>query len=137
MFDIKQLSIEDSATMEVRDAAGEVMPGLSITFHSPATKQYRRAKHAYDQKRNSNVMAMMTSKEDKRTEDDEDRDVAEFLAACTISLNGFEYPGKAGFEGMKALYTDPALGHIADAANKFLGSRANFWHRKSPASSNS
>ena len=142
MFNIKNLSIEDSATMEVRDAAGKVVEvngeAISITFHGPGSKPFRRAKHAFDQKRSNSITAMMTGKDDaKRDEDDEDKDIAEFLAACTISLNGFEYPGKAGYEGMKALYADPKLGHIAAAANKFLGDRANFWLPKSPASSDS
>ena len=143
MFNIKQLRIEESATMLVRDAAGNVVEGengepLSITFHGPGTKPYRRAKFAYDQKKSNLVTALMTGKDDaKRDEDDEDKEVAEFMAACTVSFNGFEYPGKAGFEGMKAMYADPELGHIANAANKFLGDRANFWLPKSPASSNS
>ena len=143
MVKIKQLAIDESATKPVRDAAGNVVEGedgnaLSITFHGPGTKPFRRAKFAYDQKRSNSITAMMTGKDDaKRGEDEDDKDIADFLAACTISCNGFEYPGKTGFEGLKALYADPELGHIAAAANKFLGDRANFWHPKSPASSNS
>lgn len=138
MFNIKNLSIEAEGTMDVRDAAGEKVEGLSITFHSPASKPFRRAKHAFDEKRSNTVTAMMTGKGDaKRTEDDDARDLAEFLAACTISFNGFEYPGKSGYEGYKALYMDAEIGHIANDANKYLGDRANFWKPKQPTSDDS
>lgn len=137
MSSIKKLAIEPTGTMDVRDVEGNVVEEngqkWSITFHSPGTKEFQKAKHAFDEKRSNSVTALMTGKSDaKRGAEDDTREVAEFLAACTVSLNGFDYEGKPGYEGIKAMFMDIEIGHVADAANKFLGDRANFLKSKQP-----
>lgn len=139
MSSIKKLAIESTGTMLVRDAAGELVEenGVQwgITFHSPGTKPFQKAKHAFDEKRSNSITAMMTGKSDsKRTAEDDNRELAEFLAAVTVSLNGFDYEGGKGYEAIKAMYADLEIGHIAIDANKFLGDRGNFVKAKQTTS---
>ncbi len=131
MSSIKKLAIDSTGTMLVRDAAGELVSDengqWSITYYSPGTKPFQKAKHAFDEKRSNSITAMMTGKSDaKRTAEDDNRELAEFLAAVTVSLNGFDYEGGKGFESIKAMYMDLEIGHIAIDANKYLGDRGNF-----------
>lgn len=141
MASLKKLAIETTGTMEVKDAAGNVVcddlgAAWSITHHSPGTKQFQKAKHAYDEKRSASLTAMMTGKDTKRTADDDLRDTAEFLAAITISFNGFDYEGKLGHDAYKAAYMDLEIGHVANDLNKYLGDRGNYLKAK-PQTSNS
>lgn len=132
MFNLKKLAIAATADMPVRDASGEIQVDengatLTITFHSPGTKPFQKAKHARDQRNNARVMAVMQGKsEAKQTAEEATAERAEFLAACTVSFNGHGVEGKSGFEMFKATYADLEIGHIADDGEKFLGDRGNF-----------
>ena len=124
-FNISSLEILDSATYQVTDAKGEPQydgeTPITITVISPGTKQAARAQFDRDNVRSERVLGQMAGKKSKRTEDDEVRERAEFLAKVTTSLNGFDYPG-----GPKALYSNLKLGHIADGVEKFFNDRGNF-----------
>lgn len=140
MSSLKKLAIELTGIMEVRDAAGAVMSDengvWSITHHSPGSKPFQKAKHTYDEKRSNSITALMTGKGDAKRGPDEDlRDTAEFLAAITISFNGFDYEGKLGYEAYKAAYMDLEIGHVANDLNKYLGDRGNYLKAK-PQTSN-
>ena len=131
-FNIKKLAIAASATMPVRDATGEaqfddVGNAVSITFCSPGTKQYQKAKHAAEERNNTRVFGRMQGKsEAKQSADDKVAERAEFLAAITISFNNFDDGAGAGYELFKRTFADIELGHIADDADKFVGDRGNF-----------
>lgn len=132
-INLRIFAISATGTMPIRDAAGEPQfaadgeTPLSITFHSPGSKAYQRAKHAADQRNNDRVMARMQGKTtDKQTAEEKAAERAELLAACTISINGADLDGETGHTAWKALYSDPELGHIADDADKFLADRGNF-----------
>lgn len=131
MFNLKTLAIAHTADMEVRDAAGEIQrdaagKALTITLYGPGSKQYQKAKHAAEQRNNNRVMARMQGSDEKLTADDKIAEQAEFLAGCTASFNGVEIEGCAGFEMFKEAYSDIEIGHIAEDAQKFIASRANF-----------
>jgi hypothetical protein len=132
MFNLKKLAIAAAADMPVRDASGEIQKDeagnpLTITLHSPGTKEFQKAKHARDEKNNARVMSRMQGKsEAKQTAEEANIERAEFLAGCTKSFNGVGVEGKAGFEAFKATYADIEIGHIADDVDKFLGDRGNF-----------
>lgn len=137
MINIKFLAIAMSATMPVCNVAGEPQfndagNALTITFHSPGTKKFQQAKHNFEKKKSNSVMALMSGKSDQaRSWEDDARELAEFLADVTISLDNFDYEGRApGKDTFMALYMDIEIGHIAESANKFLGDRGNF---KKPA----
>ncbi|MBY0455260.1 MAG: hypothetical protein K2Q11_10330 [Burkholderiaceae bacterium] len=132
-FDLRSLSIAQTADMPVRDAAGEPQfaadgeTPITITLHSPGSKPYQRAKHALEDRANTRYLARAQGKTDgKQTAEEKLRERAEFLASCTVSINGASFGDVSGYEGFKALYADITVGHIADDAEKFLAERANF-----------
>lgn len=127
MFDITQLEIEDSAKYQVTDAKGEPQVDetgapITITITSPGTKKAAVAIFKRDEARSARVLGAMGGKASKRTEDDELRERADFLASVTESLDGFTYSG-----GARALYLNLKLGHIADGVEKFFNDRGNFY----------
>lgn len=138
-FDLRTLSISATADMPIRDASGEPQfaedgTPLTITLHSPGSKQFQRAKHAADERNNSRAFARMQGKsEAKLSAEEKLAERAEFLAACTASINGASFGEAKGHEGFKALYADITLGHIAEDADKFLADRGNFKKASSKA----
>lgn len=140
MFDINKLAITDSAKWHVTDAKGEPqyytpmvydtnnnqVPAkeqlpVTITIASPGTKKAAKAQFARDELRSARVLGSMAGKTSKRTEVDDIAERAQYLAAITESLDGFEFPG-----GPLALYKTLPLGHIADGVEKFHNDRGNF-----------
>lgn len=137
MFDINKYRIQDTADYHVTDAKGnelfvnaagnEVEEGadgalpVTITVLSPGTKVAAKAKFALDKARQSRVLLEMGGKRNQRTEDDDLKERADFLAKIASQLNNWSYPG-----GAAALYRDAALGHIADGVEKFFNDRGNF-----------
>lgn len=84
---------------------------LSITFHGPATKEFRAADHAQQSK----LVKRFTSKgkTEGETEDETAARVAGRLADITVSLNNFDYKGLPnGRETFLALYKDPNFGWL-------------------------
>ncbi len=125
MFDINKLAITDSAKYHVTDAKGEPQydgeTPITITIASPGTKKAARAQFKRDEARSARVIGAMGGKTSKRTEQDEIKERAEFLAEITESLDGFDFPG-----GAKALYATLPLRHIADGVEKFFNDGGNF-----------
>lgn len=131
-FNIKKLAIAATGTMPVRDATGEAQfdeqgNPLSITFHSPGTKQHQAAKHAAEERNNTRVFGRMQGKsEAKQSADDKLQERATFLSAITVSFNNFGNGDLAGHQLFMKTYSDLELGHITDDAEKFNGDRGNF-----------
>jgi hypothetical protein len=125
MFDINKLAINDSADWHVTDAKGDPQydgeTPITISVASPGTKKAAKAQFKRDEARSARVLGAMGGKSSKRTEDDEIKERAAFLAEITEGLNGFDYPG-----GAVALYKNLPLGHIADGVEKFFNDRGNF-----------
>lgn len=130
MSSLKKLAIEATGTMLVRDAAGnnveEDGKQWSITFHSPGTKTYQKAFHAFQEKKNGGLSSIINGTKDKKDPAQDVNDLADFLAAVTISFNNFDYEGKVGHAAYRAAYADIEIGHVADDANQYLGKRGNF-----------
>ena len=139
IFQIKTLAIAALSTMPVRDAAGEPQldaagQPITITLYGPGSKQHQKAKHAAEERNNNRAFSRMQGKADaKLTAVEKTAENAEFLAACTVSFNGFGSDDLTGHELFKAVYSDIEIGHIADDAMKFIAERANFL--KSPTKS--
>lgn len=130
-FDLRTLSIGETANMPVRDATGDPQfdadnQPITITLYGPGTKKFQRAKHALEERKNARTFARMQGNGDKQSADDKIQERAEFLASVTVSINGASVGDKTGHEAFKALYADITLGHIADDADKFLADRGNF-----------
>jgi hypothetical protein len=136
MKSLKQLAIDATGTMEVKDAAGNVVTNddgsvWSITFHSPGTKVYQEAHHKFQARKASSMKALMGNNADKGDPMEEINGVANFLASVTVSFNNFDYEGRTGKAAFTAAYADLEILHVAEQANVFLGNRGNFW--KKPA----
>jgi len=138
MASIKQLAINPTGNMIVRDAAGTPMEDekgpWSIDFHSPGTKQFQKAYHAFQEKKSGGLAALMGGNKDKKDPAQDVKDLAAFLADCTVSFNNFDYEGKVGHAAFLKAYEDIEIGHVADDANNFLGKRGNFWTPPATAS---
>lgn len=130
-FDLRTLSIDETANLPVRDATGEPQfdadnQPITITLYGPGTKKFQRAKHAAEERHNARTVARMQGNGGKISAEDKTQERAEFLASVTVSINGASVGDKVGHEAFKALYADITLGHIADDADKFLADRGNF-----------
>lgn len=130
-FDIRTLAISKTGEVPVRNAQGEkqYVDGklLTITVHSPGTKQFNAAQHARQLRNSDRMMDKMQGKADgKQTAEDAAEERAEFLTAITISFNNFEVEGLTGRAAFASVYSDLELGHIADDVEKFIGARSNF-----------
>lgn len=136
MTNLKKVAIASTGIFVVRDAAGEAQINeagepMTITVVSPGTKQFQQAKHNFEKKASTSLMALMGKGDEKSNWETSNENVAEFLADITVSFNGFDYEGRpAGKETYKAAYSDIEIGHIAEGLNKYLGDRGNF---KKPA----
>ena len=127
-YDISKKKAVETATMPLLDGANEPMVddkgvALSITFYGPGSKEYQRA-----QSRRQNKMIERVRRKGKVEigADESNAETADFLAACTVSFNGFGYEKLEGAEMFKACYADPGLGYIRDQAAEFIGEWANF-----------
>jgi hypothetical protein len=138
MTSLKKLAIEATGTMLVRDAAGNVVEEdgkqWSITYHSPGTREYQKAFHAYQEKKSGGLSAIINGTKDKKDPAQDTNDLADFLAAVTISFNNFDYEGRVGHAAFRAAYADITIGHVAEDGNQYLGKRGNFLKPSASAS---
>jgi hypothetical protein len=143
MKNLKSLAILPVGKYEVTDAKGNVqyqedgVTPMTITHHSPGTKQFQNAFHDFKAKKSGGLAALMGGKEDKRAADADVKDLAVFLAAITISFDGFEYEGMRGNAQFRAAYEDIEIGHVAEGLNKFAGDRGNYLPEQATTSSDS
>ncbi len=131
MFDITTLSAADTSIVEL--VGGDDAPlfddkgkRLSITVYGPGTKIYQRA-----QSRQQNLLVDKIKKRGRMDQTAEEKlaEQAEFLAACTVSFNGFTYPPADGLEGaalFRKAYEDPSIGFIAAQVAGHINDWANF-----------
>jgi hypothetical protein len=131
MFDITKLAATETSIVEL--VGGDDAPlyddkgkRLTITVYGPGTKVYQRA-----QQRQQNQLMDKIKKRGKMDQTAEEKlaEQAEFLAACTVSFNGFAYPPAAGLEGQdlfRKAYADPSIGFIAAQVAAHINDWANF-----------
>ena len=128
MFDITTLAATDTSTLEL--VGGDDAPlfdekgkRLSITVYGPGSKVYQRA-----QARQQNQLMDKIKKRGKMDQTAEEKlaEQADFLAACTVSFNGWVYQGKADQESIEAAYNDPSIGFIVEQVDRAIGDWANF-----------
>lgn len=144
MFDIRKIAIGLTADMPVCDVDGNVVVDengkeLSITFHSPGSKEFIKARAQLRQELAEEFAReeANSKKKVKKSFTDEELDRAnlrtiDYVSKLVVSLNGFDYPG-----GPKAMFSDPTLGHILQDADNFLADRGNFKQSSASGSLNS
>jgi len=127
MFDISNLAAKSTATIDLESPDGEPLLNqdgepLSVTVYGPGSKQYQKASGVKNR-----AILEYVRKPSKKMKEDEQRELdAEFLAACTVSFNGFGYKDLTGVEMFKAAYMDPSIGFISEQVNKAIGDWSNF-----------
>ena len=131
MFDITTLAATETSIVEL--VGGDDAPlyddkgkRLTITVYGPGTKVYQRA-----QQRQQNQLMDKIKKRGKMDQSAEEKlaEQADFLAACTVSFNGFAYPPADGLEGQELFrkaYADPSIGFIAAQVAAHINDWANF-----------
>jgi hypothetical protein len=131
MFDITKLAATETSIVEL--VGGDDAPlyddkgkRLTITVYGPGTKVYQRA-----QQRQQNQLMDKIKKRGKMDQTAEEKlaEQADFLAACTVSFNGFAYPPADGLEGQELFrkaYADPSIGFIASQVAAYINDWANF-----------
>lgn len=129
MFEITSLAAKDTAVIPLKSAAGEPLldaedKPLTVTVYGPGSKPYAAAQAARQQR----MLDMMASKgrNARLSPDDARKDSAKFLAACTVSFNGWSYNGVSDALAHEQAYADPALGWLADQVGQAVGDWANF-----------
>jgi hypothetical protein len=135
MLDITTQAVDDTATIHVKNAAGELLYAdvertkpVNIIIYGPGSKAYGLV----EARQSSRAVKRMQDNDGKITVapfEDRLRETAEDLAAITVRFENFNYPpaGKAeGAELFVAVYADPKIGFIAKQVTKFLGDWGNF-----------
>lgn len=142
MKNLKSLAILPVGKYEVTDAKGNAQTNedgtpWTITHHSPGTKEFQKAFHEFSDKKSGGLSALINGKDNKRTADADTKDLAVFLAAITISFDGFDYEGMRGNAQFRAAYEDIEIGHVAAGLNKFAGDRGNYLPEQATTSNDS
>jgi hypothetical protein len=128
MFEITTLAAKDTFTLELLNANDEPLfdqegKPLSITVYGPGSKAYANAQAA----RNQRMLDRVAKKgKTKLNAEEQTAENVNFLAACTVSFNGWAYHGKADAQAIAAAYADTSLGFIADQVSRAVNDWANF-----------
>jgi hypothetical protein len=132
MLNLKTRAAADTAVLELRDlddspltftdGKGKVQP-VTVTVYGPGSRQYVAAKAAQQTRL---VARVQRGKSLSESPEEQARHQAEFLAATTAAMDGIEYEGLAGRDLFLAVYSDPAIGFIAEQVAKFGADWANF-----------
>lgn len=126
MFEITSLAAKDTFTHALVNANDEPLldaggKPLSVTVYGPGSKPYQKA----NAERTQRMMKRLQRKGKlEMSAEEQARENAAFLAACTVSFNGWTYKGEA--TAFEAAYADPSIGFIADQVSKAIGDWANF-----------
>lgn len=127
-FEITTLAVQETCVVELCNADDTPLYNaegerLSVTVYGPGSKAYQKAQAT----RNQRLMERLAKKGKVQLSAEEQvREQAELLAACTASFNGWVYKGSADAAAFLAAYADPAIGFIAEQVGKAVGDWANF-----------
>jgi hypothetical protein len=129
-MDIRKFAVTPTTTLHLRDAADELMYAdgdlkrpMQAVLYGPGSKQFKAAQAA-----SSNKMVERLKKKGKtdQTAEDQARQTADFLVACTKSLENVEFDALTGEALLEAVYTTPEIGFIPEQINKHIGDWSNF-----------
>jgi hypothetical protein len=135
MFDITTQSVQDTATIHIKNAAGEPLYAdaertkpVQIVIYGPGSKAFGAAEARQSaravKRMNDNELKLST-----QTHEEKLKETAEDLASVTVSFVNFAYPPAKGAEGrelFEAVYRDPKLGFIVKQLNKAVADWGNF-----------
>ena len=135
MSDIRKHAVEQTSRLQLRNAADEAMfadgedgnpdqsrPMVAVLY-GPGSKQYAKAAAA----RNNRLVDTLKKKgKTEKSAEEQARESADFLAACTHSLENVDYDGLQGEALFRAVYSDTSIGFIAEQVGKHIGEWGNF-----------
>lgn len=135
MLDITTQAVEDTATIHVKNASGELLYAdaertkpVRIVIYGPGSKAFGLV----EARQSSRAVKRMQENDGKVTVapfEDRLRETAEDLAALTVRFENLSYPpaGKAeGAELFTAVYADQKIGFIAKQVQKAVTDWSNF-----------
>ena len=135
MFDITTQAVVDTATIHVKNAAGEPLYAdaertkpVQIIIYGPGSK----AHGAVEARQSTRALKRMQDNDGRitaPTAEERTQEAAEDLAALTVRFENLSYPpagDKQGTELFEALYRDQKLGFIVKQVTKHLADWANF-----------
>lgn len=116
-FDITKKRATETGVIELKDADGSPLLDddgnvLTVTVHSPASKQYQQAQAEINRKR-----AERMRKNGGKVEaalDNAVSDQIEFLTRITVAFSGVDHPDAKAKGLARAIYEDDALGFVRD-----------------------
>lgn len=135
MSSLKKYALAQTAVLHLRDGNDELMYAdgadgkpdqskpMRVRLFGPGTKQHAAAKAAAGNR------AMDRFKKKGKMDvsaEDQIKETARFLAACTDSMENVEYESLSGDAMFEAIYSDLSLIFIPQQIDKYLGDTANF-----------
>lgn len=132
MFDITTLAVADTAFLHLKDAKGDLLYAngfpVGITVYGPSSPAYaivegKQTNRAVRRRNDNEGKLSLPGPDEARAE------VAEDLAAITVSFDNLTYPPAGTAQGealFRALYADPSLGFITNQVGKFVADWGNF-----------
>ena len=122
-FDISRFEAADTATLQVLDQkkAPLLADGkpVMIVLYGPGSAEYVKAQSRLDSAQATRTIATLRGKPLKDSIDEQRRQQAEKLAACTHSIQNFPV-------APLDLYLNPKLGYITSQVIEFVEDWANF-----------
>ncbi|HEY0130112.1 MAG TPA: hypothetical protein VGB57_01820 [Allosphingosinicella sp.] len=135
MFDITTQAVNDTATIHIKGADGELLYAdadrtlpCEIVIYGPGSKAFG----LLEARQSARVIKRMQENDGKITVapfEERARETAEDLASITVAFNNFDYPPAGDAQGVElftALYSAPRLGFIPRQVTKHLGDWGNF-----------
>jgi hypothetical protein len=135
MTDIRKFAVVATTVLHLRDANDQAMyveldngePDLdrpmTVELYGPGSKPYKRAQAANT---NRTIDRLKKKGKSDASADDQARETAEFLTACTKGFANVTLNGLQGEALAMAIYSDPEIGFIPEQVNKHIGDWANF-----------
>ncbi len=135
MLDITTQAATDTATIHVKNAAGETLYAdaertkpVQIVVNGPGSKAYA----AVESRQSARALKRMADNDGKitgATAEERLKETAEDLAAITVRFENFTYPPAGDAQGadlFEAVYRDQKLGFITRQVSKHVADWANF-----------
>jgi len=134
-MDIRKFAVTPTSTLHLRDASDELMYAdgadgqpdktrpMQAILYGPGSKQFKAAQAA-----SSNRMVERMKKKGKADQSpaEQAQQTADFLTACTKSLDNVEFDKLTDDALFNAVYMAPEIGFVAEQINKHISDWANF-----------
>ena len=135
MNDIRKFAVTPTSTLHLCDSNDDPMyaqgadgePDLErpmiAVLYGPGSKPFKKAQAAAS---NKTVDRLKKKGKSDLSAEDQARENADFLTACTVELKNVTFDKLEGEALFKAVYTTPEIGFIPEQINKHINDWANF-----------